>query len=103
MWRVVARLLFFGTLTAHLGFSRRTGSRSGYGARRLIEAARPVAHVMNRPLIDTVALASFFTLLLALSPVAAQVATSNGQQSAGRAGQSTGPQAPTTGVICIEK
>jgi hypothetical protein len=33
---------------------------------------------------------------LALPPVAAQVATSNGQQSAGRAGQSTGSQAPTT-------
>jgi hypothetical protein len=58
---------------------------------------------MNRPLIDTVALALFFMLLLALPPAAAQVATSNGQQSTGRAGQSSGSQAPTTGVICIEE
>ncbi len=47
--------------------------------------------------------ALLFALLLAPAPVAAQVATSNGQQSAGQAGQSTGSQAPTTGVICIEE
>jgi hypothetical protein len=67
--------------------------------RRRVEVMR----VMNRWLIDTVSLALFFTLLLALPPAAAQVATSNGQQSAGRTGQSTGSQAPETGVICIEE
>jgi hypothetical protein len=90
-------------MTADLGYSRQAGSRSGYGAHRLIEAAWRGARVMNRPLIGTVALALFFTLLVALRPVAAQVATSNGQQSAGRAGQSSGSQGPTTGVICIEE
>jgi opacity protein-like surface antigen len=55
-----------------------------------------------KTLITTV----FFAVLLALSPVAAQVvapSTSNGQQSAGQAGQSTSSQAPTTGVICMEE
>ncbi len=51
-------------------------------------------------------------LLLATSPVAAQVATNGQQQSGatsgdqqvgGQNGQSAGSQAPTTGVICLEE
>jgi hypothetical protein len=42
-------------------------------------------------------------LLLAASPVAAQVATSNAQTSGGQAGQSASSQASTIGAICIEE
>jgi hypothetical protein len=43
-------------------------------------------------------------VLLAASPVAAQVATLNGQQQSGdQGGESAPSQAPTTGVICIEE
>ena len=49
-------------------------------------------------------LALISALLLAVSPAAAQVATSNGQQQSGAlSGQSGQTQAPTTGVFCIEE
>ena len=49
-------------------------------------------------------LAMIAALLLATSPVEAQVATSNGQElSGGQIGQSAASQAPTTGVICEEE
>jgi hypothetical protein len=57
-------------------------------------------------------LALIVTLLLGASPVAAQVATLNGQQQSGvqlgvqsgvQRGQPAPSQAPTTGTICIEE
>jgi hypothetical protein len=49
-------------------------------------------------------LALIAALLLAASPVQAQVATSNGQQLlGGQVGQPAPSQAPTTGVICEEE
>jgi hypothetical protein len=49
-------------------------------------------------------LALISALLLAASPVAAQVAVSNGQQQTrGQIGPSATTQAPTTGVFCIEE
>jgi hypothetical protein len=49
-------------------------------------------------------LALISALLLAASPVAAQVAMSNGQQqTGGQGGQSAPTQAPTTGVFCFEE
>ena len=49
-------------------------------------------------------LALISALLVAASPVAAQVAMSNGQQqTGGRGGQSAPTQAPMTGVFCIEE
>lgn len=48
-------------------------------------------------------LALISALLLAASPVAAQVAMSNAQRSGGQSGSSASTQAPTTGVFCIQE
>jgi hypothetical protein len=55
-------------------------------------------------LVSMKKLALISALLLAASPVAAQVAMSNGQQqTGGQVGRSATTQAPTTGVFCIEE
>jgi hypothetical protein len=48
-------------------------------------------------------LALVAALILAASPVAAQVATSNAQELSGESALSAPSQAPVTGVICIEE
>jgi hypothetical protein len=48
-------------------------------------------------------LALVAALILAASPVAAQVATSNPQELSGEGALSAPSQAPVTGVICIEE
>lgn len=48
-------------------------------------------------------LALVAALILAASPVAAQVATSNTQELSGEGALSAPSQAPVTGVICIEE